>query len=126
MSPSSSLEAQLFTIDEEDERRYDYGVLRTRNNHPEDEEKRTNHLHPKCWLAPDATMGWSDLESLYSQNMKAESPQDINGECWTCWKELSQSKQTSNTTMDRTKRMFIWLNKRPKEFNAPWWEVCCT
>ena len=90
-------------------------------------EGKDPHWHPKCWLAPDPTMGWSDLESLYSQNMKLDKPLNINDECWTCWREVAEHKRLtgtdSNRTIDRTKRMFIWLNKRHKEFNAPWWEV---
>lgn len=91
--------------------------------------RSSQHAHPKCWLAPDATLGWSDLESLYSQNMnhgRSRTPAALRDECPTCWKELSEMKKNCpdpNRTVDRTKRMFIWLNRRHKEFHAPWWEV---
>ncbi|CAG7821359.1 unnamed protein product [Allacma fusca] len=129
--------SNLFTIDEEE-----IGEVGDFTANPNTNQKQTfmdvaakdlnsdegkDHWHPKCWLATDATMGWSDLESLYSQNVKLDKPQNINDECWTCWKEIAENRKftgpDANRTVDRTKRMFIWLNKRHKEFNAPWWEV---
>lgn len=54
------------------------------------------HWHPDCWLAADPLLsGWSDLESLYSLNAKNENPLSINGECWTCWTEISEIKRNS-------------------------------
>ncbi|CAL8072232.1 unnamed protein product [Orchesella dallaii] len=115
--------------DDEDEENFDDNVIQ--NMPPKrasNSRSHTQHSHPKCWLAPDATLGWSDLESLYSQNMKVDgkAAPGLRDECPTCWKELSEMKKNApdpNRTVDRTKRMFIWLNRRHKEFHAPWWEA---
>ncbi|ODM98069.1 Patronin [Orchesella cincta] len=125
--PAVPREFQLHHQD--DEESFDENVIQ--NMPPKrasNSRSHTQHSHPKCWLAPDATLGWSDLESLYSQNMKVDgkAPPVLRDECPTCWKELSEMKKNCpdpNRTVDRTKRMFIWLNRRHKEFHAPWWEA---
>jgi len=132
----------LFTIEEREESLYNGGnTFCNVSNNSKDKRMRNRQRmeartmvppspadfsKEKNWGIPDAAFGWSDLESLYSQNMKNESPAKLNDDCWTCWKEVAESKKTSvdpNRTVDRTKRMFIWLNRRQKEYQAPWWEV---